>query len=128
MNRSLVAVLILCAETASGSEPWEESRRIGTAAREQGRYADARRDLDDELASVYEYLGESAAAERAYRDAVTIVDHRTDVTAGFRSTILGDFGLFRAHQGRFKEAGELLEAMLAASLKRLANGTSEPLT
>ena len=84
MNRSLVAVLILCAETASGSEPWEESRRIGTAAREQGRYADARRDLeaamakfpfdsrdlrraelDDELASVYEYLGESAAAERA---------------------------------------------------------------
>jgi tetratricopeptide (TPR) repeat protein len=78
-----------------------------------------RADLDDELASVYEYLGESAAAERAYRDAVTILDHRPDATDGFRSAIPGDFGLFRAHQGEFKEAGELLEAALSTSLKAL---------
>jgi tetratricopeptide (TPR) repeat protein len=133
------SVLIICAtQAASGSEPWEELRRNGTAAREQGRYPEAKRDLegalatfpfdpqdlrradlDDELASVYEYLGESASAERAYRDAVVILDRRADATAGFRSTILGNFGLFRANQGRFNEARELLEAALAGSRKAL---------
>ena len=140
MNR-LVAVVILCAGTASGSQTWEESRRDGTAARQQGRYPEAKRDLeaamamlamfpfdpqdlrradlDDELASVYEYLGESAAAERVYQDAVAILERRADVPPGFRSTILGDFGLFRANQGQFKEAGELLESALAVSRKAL---------
>src|SRR5580698_1308675 len=107
MNRRLAAVLILCAAcVASGSEPsWEESRHTGTAARIAGRYLDAKRDLesamamfpfapqdlrradlDDELASVYEYLGESAAAERVYRDALTILDRRADAPPGFRAT------------------------------------------
>jgi tetratricopeptide (TPR) repeat protein len=131
-------VLIICAtQAASGTERWEEFRRNGTAARQQGRYPEAkhdlealamfpfdpqdlcRADLDDELASVYEYLGESAAAERAYRNAVAILDRRADATAGFRSTILGDFGLFRANQGQFREAEELLEAALAGSRKAL---------
>ena len=71
--------------------------RLREASHEQGRYRDAERnleasmsmfpvdpqdlrraDLDDELAGVYEYLGKSAAAERVYRDAVTIPGHRPD--------------------------------------------------
>lgn len=132
----LLLLLVLCIiQVASGNDSWDESRRNGTIAREQGRYPEAKRfleaavarlsdpkdprraDLDDELASVYELLGEWGAAEHAYRDALTIIENDRDNQLGIRTAIGGDFGAFLATQGRFKEAGELLEAALATSRK-----------
>ncbi len=39
--------LVLCGiQVASGTDSWDESRRNGTRAREQGRYAEAKRFLE----------------------------------------------------------------------------------
>jgi tetratricopeptide (TPR) repeat protein len=143
VNRSIVSLVILgaivCSSRAEGGrEAWEDLRQNGTTARFEGRYPDARRDLeaamaqappdlqdlrradlDDELAGVYEILGEWAAAEHAYRDAIVIVDNHPNDAPRMRATIHGDFGSFRATQGRLTEAGELVAAALSNSRTQL---------
>jgi tetratricopeptide (TPR) repeat protein len=131
-SRSFFLVAILClARIAAAGDSWDESRRIGTAAREQGRYLDAkpyleialaqfpfdpqdmrRADLDDELAGVYEVLGDEAAAERLYREAFSIVRQHPDDSPAIQISAMSDFGAFLSNQGRFLEAAEILEAGL----------------
>jgi tetratricopeptide (TPR) repeat protein len=116
----------------AANSPWEESRRNGATAREQGQYAEARRwfetaltqaefddadlrraDLDDELAAVCEVIGDEAAADRLYSDALTILAKHPNDGADVRSIVLGGLGMFRARQGRLRDASDALEKAFA---------------
>jgi tetratricopeptide (TPR) repeat protein len=129
-----VVLILYAARAATGGETWDELRRNGTLAWQQGRYPEAKRyleaamaqfpfdgqdlrrvDPDDELASVYELLGDLAGAERSYRDAMAILGNHPEAKPGMRATVLADFGSFCSNQGRFREATEVLESALAGS-------------
>jgi DNA-binding SARP family transcriptional activator len=69
-------------------------------------------------ASIRLFLGETAAAETAYRDAYETVKGQSDALVGFsRATIATNLGALLAMAGRWGEAGPWLEA--AASEARL---------
>ena len=141
-SRGVFLVAIIClARSASGTESWDESRRNGAIARQQGHYLEAKRyletalaqfpydaqdvrraDLDDELASVYELLGDVSATERLYQDAMRIIEKHTDDAPGVQAIVMGDFGAFRSIQGRFNEAGTLLEAALEKCRQTFGEG------
>jgi len=118
----------------AANSPWEESRRNGAAAREQGKYSEARRwfetaltqaefddgdlrraDLDDELAAVCEVIGDEAAADRLYADALKILAKHPNDGVDVRSVVLGGLGMFRARQGRLHDADDTLEEALASA-------------
>lgn len=137
INAALAVAIGVClvhgaGQADSGGASWEESRRNGAVARDQGRYPDARRwletaltqafepaelrraDLDDEIAGVCQILGDQPAAERYYVDALSILDKHPGDGAGVRSIVLAGLGLFRARQGRVDEAKDILEKALAS--------------
>jgi tetratricopeptide (TPR) repeat protein len=74
-----------------------------------------RADLDDELAGKRQLEGNDAAAEDLYRDALSILEKHPDDGADVRARVLGGLGLFRARQGRFDEAKDLLEKATAGA-------------
>jgi len=144
-SASVIRVLaIVCAFQASTwAGSWEDSRRAGVLAREQGRYQEARQHLesaltaldqeaasdtqdlrraalDHELASVCHVLGDSTKAEFLFLEAQSILDKHPDADTGLRSSILGGLGMLRASQGRLKEAKEIMETALAGTGKASA--------
>jgi tetratricopeptide (TPR) repeat protein len=141
---SLSLLAIVCTSLAAfEGNSWEAARRKGEIAREQGKYQEAavylrealaragfdaqdleRADLDDELAGMYQLLGDTAGAESLYMDALSVIEKHTEKhtekqpedsteAAGVRATVLGGLGLFRARQGRLGEAQDLFERALA---------------
>jgi len=138
----LLLLLVLCIiQVASGNDSWDESRRNGTIAREQGRYPEAKRfleaavarlsdpkdprraDLDDELASVYELLGEWGAAEHAYRDALTIIENDRDNQLGIRTAIGATSERSSPHKEGSKKPGNCWKLHLQPAGRRLAKVT-----
>ena len=127
----------------AAASQWEVSRSNGVAAREQGRYTEARgwfasaldqaafddadlrrADLDDELAAVCQVMGDNQAADVLYIDALKILEKHPNDGADVRSVVLGGLGLFRARQGRLGEASDALEKSLASA--RTAFGARDP--
>lgn len=129
------SLLILGSMAAAAVNPqWVESRRNGASAREQGKYADARRwfetaltqaafdstdlrraDLDDELAGMCQMFGDEVAAENLYADALRILDKHPNDGVDVRAVVLGGFGIFRARQGRLAEAEDALQRAVASA-------------
>lgn len=134
IHRFVAVQMGMCAVlAAAGNDGWEQTRLLGTAAHEQGRFADAQRllrtamaqaafdaadvrraDLDDELAGVCQVLGDPAEAERLYADALNVLAKHPDDGQAVRATVFGGLGLFRAHEGRLGEAQDLLEKAMAS--------------
>jgi tetratricopeptide (TPR) repeat protein len=148
---SVVRVLAICCAFGADTwaDSWEDLRRNGDLAREQGRYREARQyletalaeldqetgletpdllhaALDHELAGVCNSLGDSARAEFLLVEAQNIIETHPEANAGLRSSVLGGMGMFRASQGRLKEAKELMERGLASrqSLGERDTGTA----
>jgi tetratricopeptide (TPR) repeat protein len=124
---------------------WEQCYRDGLAARKLGRYQDARRlletalaesglapldvrraQVDTELASVLNILGDANRAERLYLEAVAILQTQTPRDPALESVLLGEFGAFQETQGRLDAAEELLRRAIDAS--QVAFGERHPST
>lgn len=137
-----VSIGLYVSPCVSANDSWEESRRNGEIARDQGRYPEARRyletaliqahfdagdlrraDLNDELAGVCQILRDYEVAERLYADALNVLDQHPDDGSAVRAIVLGGLGLFRARQGRIGEAADLFERALASG--RLAFGEKD---
>ena len=70
-----------------------------------------------------EIPGDSAEAERLYVDAVNILEKHPDDGYDVRSVVLSGLAIFRAGQGRFDDAKDLLEKALLSG--RLAFGEND---
>jgi tetratricopeptide (TPR) repeat protein len=132
-----IAVFCSCGAAAQAAspppeEPWEIARRQGNypdakrllheALANPGAQSDIRRvELEDELASVCQILGDMSEAERLFADLENILHTNPAIGLATQSIVRGDIGLFRARQGRLDDAADVLEAALATSRRALGD-------
>jgi tetratricopeptide (TPR) repeat protein len=127
------AIVLLLPLTAQGGS-WDETRNNGAIAAQEGRFADAKALLEaalasfpieagdlkriqlfNELAGVYTILGDWGPAERAYREALNLLDRHPEVSPAAKIAVMGGLSSLRASQGNFEEAARLLESAIKAS-------------
>ncbi len=122
------------------TSPWEIAYRSGMTARSEGRFEEARQQLQTALAAsdpvlqefqraristalagLYAARGEMANADFHYASALRVVENLPNEDPALTVAILSEVALFRLEQKRPEEAHDLLDGALRLSLKEFGD-------
>ena len=143
LNWRLLAGSLFASSNGERFDSWEALYRSGLLARDQGRFAEARQQLEAalshselsmqdvrraeiycSLAYVYQTLGEQPKADFHYSAAQSIIGNHPDLETSVLATILSEIGLYRLDQRAFQASQkafgdqDLTTAMARARLSR----------